>query len=187
MRSLFILIGLMVMQACCSAQSAGGFSNHTRIYIVRHAEKVTGKDAGKDPFLTTAGYKRAGDLMRELKKSGISRIYTSQYRRTQLTADSMRIQLGIDTVVYLADTVCDDLVNRIRLKGDLGGSSILIIAHSNTIPYIIKKLGVTDTEPINIADNQYNDLFLVKKKRNKFVLIRKQYGEAPVGTAMPMQ
>lgn len=187
MRLLFILIGLMGIQECCSAQSVGDFSNHTRIYIVRHAEKVTGKDAGKDPFLTTAGYKRAGDLMRELKKSGINRIYTSQYRRTQLTADSMRIQLGIDTVVYLADTVCDDLLNRIKMKGDLAGGTILIVAHSNTIPFIIKKLGVADAEPVNIADNEYNDLFLVKKKRNKLVLIRKHYGEAPVGTGVPMQ
>ena len=185
MRLLFILICLLGSQLFSSAQSVTSFTNHTRIYIVRHAEKVTGKDAGRDPFLTTAGYKRAGDLMHELKKAGITRIYVSQYRRTQLTADSMRIQLGIDTVQYLADTVCDDLVNRIRMKGDIGGV-ILIVAHSNTIPFIIKKLGVTDITPIDISDNEYNNLFLVKKKRNKMVLIRKRYGQAPIGTAAPM-
>ena len=81
----------------------------TKIFIVRHAEKET----GKDPLLTPAGNARAGDLMRVLQNEGVQKIYVSQYKRTQMTADSMRIQLKVNTVQYAADTLCDNLVNTI--------------------------------------------------------------------------
>jgi len=169
-----------------AAQPVEGITNSSRIYIVRHAEKVTGKDAGKDPFLTTAGYVRAGDLLRVLKNKEISRIYVSQYRRTQLTADSLRIQLGIDTVQYLADTVCDDLLRRIQNKDDMG-KKILIVAHSNTIPFIIRKLGLTGIPVIEIADNEYDKLFLVKKKRKQLVMVKSSYGQPSTGLSSPMK
>lgn len=184
-RALFT-ISLMLTTGFLYAQQVDGITKTSRIYIVRHAEKVTGKDAGKDPFLTTAGYVRAGELLQELKNKGISRIYVSQYRRTQLTADSLRIQLGIDTVHYLADTVCDDLIRRIQNKGDMG-EKILIVAHSNTIPFIILKLGLADIPVIEIADNEYDNLFLVKKKRKKLVLQRSRYGRPAEGISSPMK
>ncbi|HNG63191.1 MAG TPA: histidine phosphatase family protein, partial [Ferruginibacter sp.] len=62
----------------------------TRVYIVRHAEK----ESGKDPVLTPGGFKRAGVLARALKSEGIQKIYVSRTRRSQLTADSLRIQAG---------------------------------------------------------------------------------------------
>ena len=111
----------------------------TKIFIVRHAEK----GAGKDPVLTPAGNARAGGLMRALQNEGIQKIYVSQYKRTQMTGDSLRIQFKIDTVHYAADTLCDDLINSIMQHSDFG-KTILIIAHSNTIPQIIRKFGVTD-------------------------------------------
>jgi len=181
-----IITLLLFCMGCCGAQTIADFGSGTRIYIVRHAEKYTGKDAGKDPFLTSAGYERAGELMRVLKNKGISRIYVSQYRRTQLTADSLRIVLGIDTVHYQADTLCDDLMKRILNKGDMGGR-ILIVAHSNTIPYIIRKLGLTDIPAIEIADNEYDNLFLVKKKRKRLVLARSRYGRPLEGLPSPMK
>src|SRR5436190_22211 len=73
----------------------------TKIFIVRHGEKET----GNDPLLNAAGKTRAGDLMRALKNEGIQKIYVSRTRRSQMTGDSMRIQLAIDTVYYTADTI----------------------------------------------------------------------------------
>ncbi len=40
----------------------------TRVYIVRHAEK----ESGKDPVLTPGGFKRAGDLARALKNDAVA-------------------------------------------------------------------------------------------------------------------
>lgn len=143
----------------------------TRIFLVRHAEKET----GKDPLLTAAGNARAGDLMRALQNEGVTKIYVSQYRRTQHTADSMRILLGIDTVHYAADTVCDNLINAIMEHRDFG-KTILIIAHSNTIPQIIRKFGVTAYPYGDIPDNEYDHLFLITYRNEKAKLKKLKYG-----------
>jgi len=153
----------------------------TKVFIVRHAEK----EQGKDPVLTPAGNARAGDLMRALKAEGVQKIYVSQYRRTQMTADSMRIQLGIDTVHYAADTVCDNLISAIMEHRDFG-KTILIVAHSNTIPYIIRKLGVTDFPYADLPDAEFDNLFTVTYKKEKAKVKVIKYG-ARSGASAAMQ
>ena len=49
--------------------------------IVRHAEKAASD--GKDPDLSPAGRARAEALVRILKDSGITAIFTSEFKRTQ--------------------------------------------------------------------------------------------------------
>ena len=153
----------------------------TRIYIVRHAEKET----GKDPVLTPAGNIRAGDLMRILKNESVQKIYVSRYNRTRMTGDSMRIQLGIDTVHYTADTLCDALINTIMEHRDFG-KTILIIAHSNTIPKIIRKLGILDYPQADIPDNEFDNLFLITYKNEKAKVKAMKYG-AKSGVSAAMQ
>ncbi len=143
----------------------------TRIYIVRHAEK----EAGKDPALTSEGIIRAGDLMRALKNESVQKIYVSRTRRSQMTGDSMRIQLGIDTVHYTADTLCDNLISTIMEHRDFG-KTILIIGHSNTIPKIIRKLGVLDYPQADLPDNEFDNLFLVTYKKEKAIVKVMKYG-----------
>jgi phosphohistidine phosphatase SixA len=146
-------------------------------YLVRHAEK----DTGADPALTKAGYLRSGDLYRFLKNKKIGKIYTNQYRRIQLTADSLRIYQKIDTVHYLADLTGDDLFQ--KLTGLKKAVSILIIGHSNTIPVIIKRLGVTGFDLKEIPENEFDNLYFVKIKNRKASLKRLKYGKAsPVST-----
>lgn len=151
MKLLFLCCLLIVLQNETMAQAFTG-----KIYIVRHAEKVT---PGDDPVLTVAGNKRAGDLMRKLKSKGLKRIYVTQFKRTQLTADSLRIRLRIDTVHYYHDNY-DKLLKSIRVHHD-AGRTILIIAHSNTIPTIIRRLGVRNYPLADILDWQFDNLFLV--------------------------
>lgn len=147
---------------CADTVFAQQEKTDTKIFIVRHAEKET----GRDPLLTTAGNVRAGDLMRKLQQEGIQKIYVSNTRRTQNTGDSLRIQLKIDTVHYLPDTLCDNLVNAIMQHGDFG-KTVLIIAHSNTIPQIIRKFGVKDYPYGDIPDNDFDDLFLITYKTKR--------------------
>ncbi|MBL7701953.1 MAG: histidine phosphatase family protein [Ferruginibacter sp.] len=164
---IFFLISL-AFQGIVFAQQEPGV---TKIFIVRHGEK----EKGTDPVLTAAGNARAGDLMRRLKDEGIQKIYVSQYKRTQNTGDSLRLQLKIDTVHYAADTVCDKLVNAIMEHGDFG-KTILIIAHSNTIPQIIRKFGVTDYPYGDIPDNEFDNLFLITYKKEKARVKVVKYG-----------
>ena len=173
---LFLASFLFINIAFAQQKSAA-----TKIFIVRHAEKET----GNDPLLTADGNKRAGDLMRALQNKGIQKIYVSQYRRTQNTADSLRINYGIDTVRYMADTLCDNLVNTIMAHNDFG-KVILIVAHSNTIPQIIRKFGVTKYPYGDIPDNEFDELFLITYKKGKAKLKTTKYG-AHSGVSAAMQ
>lgn len=178
MKIIFVLISFFFATVVVQAQQAPG---ETKIYIVRHAEK----EVGKDPLLTSDGNKRAGDLMRTLQDKGIEKIYVSQFRRTQNTGDSLRLQSNIDTVHYLADTLCDNLVNNIMSHSDFG-KSILVIGHSNTIPQIIRKFGVADYPYGDIPDQEYDNLFLITYRKGKARLQRMKYGAAS-GASAAMQ
>ena len=174
MKYLLIFLAAIAFQNTSFAQQELAV---TKIFIVRHAEK----EAGNNPVLTAAGNARASDLMRALQNEGIQKIYVSQYRRTQNTADSLRIQLHIDTVHYAADTLCDNLINEIMEHGDFG-KTILIIAHSNTIPQIIRKLGVTNYPYGDIPDNEFGKLFMITYKKGKAKVTQEYYGRwTPTG------
>ena len=122
----------------------------TTIFLVRHAEKGT----GNDPALTKAGRARAESLATMLKNAGISAIYTSEVKRTQQTAAPAAKAFHIESTIIPAD-------DRAALVAKLRSSSgnVLVVGHSNTIPEIIKALGVTT--PVTIADNDFDNLFLV--------------------------
>ena len=154
-----------------------GPSLPVKIYIVRHAEK----EFGIDPVLTAAGRKRAGDLMRRLKNENIQAIFVTQYLRTQMTADSMRMLLHIDTLHYLADTVCNGLLNKIT--DHHFSKAILIIGHSNTIPKIIRKLGVSNYPQANIPDNEFDNLFLLRYKNHHVRMKKIKYGSLSQASA----
>lgn len=178
MKYLLVFITAFSFQYTATAQQDAPV---TKIYIVRHAEK----EAGKDPLLTPAGNARAGDLMRTLQNEAIQKIYVSQYRRTQNTADSLKIQLKIETVQYSADTLCDDLINTIMANSDFG-KTILIIAHSNTIPQIIRKLGVVDYPYGDIPEGEYDNLFMITYRKEKARLKTIKFG-AKSGASAAMQ
>ena len=176
MRTVFILF-LSCLVISAKAQTIE-FGNNSKVYLVRHAEK----ESGNDPLLTPDGNKRAGDLMRALKGKQVKRIYVTEYKRTQNTGDSLRIQLGIDTVHYGSDTSCTDLINKLETHHDLN-DAILIIGHSNTIPLVIRKLGITNYPKDYIPSNDFDDLFLLSFKKGKAILTRSKYGAASAVSA----
>ena len=57
---------------------------------------------------------------------------------------------------------------------DNTGQAVLVSGHSNTIPAIIKELGVT--EEVKIADRDYDNLFVVTIEGGKARLTRLHYG-----------
>ena len=147
------------------------------IFIVRHAEK----DTGSNPAISQAGMVRAGDLYRQLKNKNIQLVMVSQYRRTGMTGDSLRIYKRIDSMHYMADATGNDLFARIAaLPASI--KNILIVGHSNTVPVIIRKAGVTAFELKELPDNEYDNLYIVKQRKGKIKLIRKKYGR-PSGPA----
>lgn len=139
--ALFLL--LFVAASIASAQPV--------VVIVRHAEKAAN---GDDPDLSSAGRARADALARILKDSGITAIFTTEFKRTQQTAAPTATSAHVRaTVVAAKDTA--GLVAKLH---ELNGNA-LVVGHSNTIPDIIKALGINNA--INIPDDDYSELLIV--------------------------
>ena len=149
-------------------------NNHT-FYIVRHGEK----DTGSNPILSAAGRKRAGDLYRVLKDKKIDLIFVSQYQRTAMTSDSLRLYKNIDTIHYTADATAEALFKKINSLS-CKQKNILIIGHSNTMPSIIRRAGVNNYTPKEIPDYEYDNLFVVRQTRKKAILTNKKFGVVSV-------
>ena len=121
------------------------------VVIVRHAEKANN---GEDPDLSAAGRSRAEMLARMLKDVGISAIFTSEFKRTQETAAPTSTSSGVRPTIVPAKDV-PALVSKLRVvKG-----SALVVGHGNTIPNLIKELGIQT--PVNIPDEDYTEVFVV--------------------------
>lgn len=124
------------------------------IFLIRHAEKAEGATGdAKDPDLSPAGRARADALALMLKDAGITSVFVTELRRTQQTAAPLARAADIQpTVVPAKETAA--LVD--KLKEARG--NVLVVGHSNTLPEIIRALGAP--EPISIADEEYDNLFI---------------------------
>jgi phosphohistidine phosphatase SixA len=159
MKYCFLLL-LVSITTGAIAQLPAGVSSKTVFYFVRHAEK----QGGNDPVLTDNGNIRAGDLLRYLANKNIQHIYVTQFKRTQMTGDSLRLQRGIDTVHYKAEESGADLFAKIATHTDLKKTT-LVIGHSNTVPDYIKKAGVANYPVTDIPDNEFDNIYKVYYKR----------------------
>jgi phosphohistidine phosphatase SixA len=129
------------------------------IFLVRHAERAdTGPgakpDMAKDPSLSDIGHARATSLATLLKDAGITAIFVTEFKRTQETAAPLAKSRGITPVIVSSS---DTAALIARLKQTSG--NVLVVGHSNTVPNIVKELGVTSS--IAIGDNDFDNLFLI--------------------------
>jgi broad specificity phosphatase PhoE len=130
-------------------------SAQSTVFIARHAEKAEADAADpKNPDLSDVGRARAESLGKMLRDAGLTAVFSTEFKRTQQTALPAAHAAHIDvTTVPASDT--NALLAQLReTKGNA-----LVIGHSNTIPAIIKALGVET--PIAVADNDYDNLFIV--------------------------
>ena len=128
------------------------------VIVVRHGEKL---DASADPVLSPAGAARADRLANMLAASKVRAIYTTQYRRTILLAAPTTKRLGVSASVIPAKEM-DTLIAKLRshAKDDV----LLVVGHSNTVPEIIKGLGVSAT--VVVGADEYDNLFVVTMQPN---------------------
>lgn len=142
-----ILFGALLLSQIAFAQR-----QETRIvYLVRHAEKAS---AAPDTPLSPAGQKRAECLAKTLKEAGIKQIYVTDTKRTQDTAAPLAAALKISPKIIPAR----DPNSLIRDLLYSGGGNILVVGHSDTIPFILARLKAGTVPPI--ADNEYDRLFI---------------------------
>ena len=146
------------------------------VFVVRHAERA---DSGSgpppagmmanDPPLSAAGKERAARLATLLASADVKHIYTTEFKRTRETAAPLAQQLRVEAVASAARD-SDSLVQQVtKVAGN-----VLIVGHSNTVPDLLKRLGVKNA--ISIADNEYDNLFVVvRPAAGEPTLIRLRY------------
>jgi phosphohistidine phosphatase SixA len=150
MRSLLTAVVLLASVEICAGQT---------VFVVRHAERADAGTGGAtmmatDPDLSEAGRARAESLAVALKDAGITAIFSTEYKRSLQTAAPLAKALGV-TVETVSSKDPASLVAKVKaVKG-----SALVIGHSNTVPDVIKRLGV-DT-PLKLGETDYDNLFIV--------------------------
>ena len=77
---------ILVILIVLFGQQAVNAQKTMKVFVVRHAEKVTDDPKDKDPLLSEIGALRAVDLMKLLRGEKIDSIFTTDYKRTKLTA-----------------------------------------------------------------------------------------------------
>jgi len=130
------------------------------VFLVRHAERAdegmaAAKAPGADPELSQAGRARADALAAMLKDAKLSSIFVTEYKRTRDTAQPLAKAIGLATVTINAND------SRLIQTVTAATGNVLVVGHSNTLPEVIKGLGIT--EPVSIAEGDYDNLFVVIK------------------------
>jgi phosphohistidine phosphatase SixA len=145
-RALFVgLVSFLAVITPCEAQT---------IFLVRHAERADADGvAQKDPELSAAGKRRAQALAATLRDAKIGAIYVTEFKRTQETAKPLAEKLAIEPIVVPARETAQLVA---KLKAGTGPA--LVVAHSNTLPDILKALGIAS--PPSIGESDYGDLFV---------------------------
>ncbi len=133
--------------------------DNTTLYFVRHSEKdLTTKT---NPELTAAGIKRSSQLAVYLSDKNIDKVYSTNFKRTISTALPTAKEINKDITIYDQENL-----NIHTLVSQNQGKSILVVGHSNTIPFLVNDL-INENVYQEIDERIYNDLFIVKIKNNK--------------------
>ena len=107
----------------------------TTFYLIRHAEKIRDDKSENNPDLNEKGVLRAQNWKNYFSDKEISKIYSTNYKRTLKTVYPLAIENGLETLVYSASDIKYD--NFIKLNT---GENTLVVGHSDTIPGFVNNL-----------------------------------------------
>ncbi len=164
----FVAIG------CARSPSTPTRSPASVVLLVRHGEKA--RSTGNDPPLSDAGRARAAALADALGDAHVTRVITTQFRRTQETASPLVDRLRLRPIVIPIDL--GDIRSYVAAVSDSllrSGGVTLIVGHQNTVPAVISALGGSAIPEICADD--YGDLYiLVLGVRPRPSLMRAMFG-----------
>jgi 2,3-bisphosphoglycerate-dependent phosphoglycerate mutase len=147
----------LLVLICCLFAFHNLKAQHTKIYVLRHAEKNTSDPKDKNPSLSPEGQERANNLVSRLSKEKIDAIFTTNYKRTietvQPLATAQKASIHKYNPAY--PKTLSDLI-----KKDYAGKTVLIVGHSDTVLELLEAFGVK--RPMErLTDSDYDNLFLV--------------------------
>jgi len=161
MSAMYCLIVGAIISSCSSTST---------IYVVRHGEKVS---PSGDVALSGDGLQRAETLKDSLANKKITAVYSTNFKRTQQTAGPTATHFGTPVITYNnGDSLMQVLVNRKNAR-------TLVTGHSNTVPNMLRAVGLQTSFTGKIPDTQYDNLFMVtiKWKGGKTVTLKElKYG-----------
>jgi len=147
--------------------STAVLAQNTEVWVVRHAEKDKSNPEDKDPNLSDEGRIRASDLSTFLKKVKFDVGFSTPYKRTHQTLDS----LIIPKVINYKDP--KSLVDSV--KKNYIGKTVIVAGHSNTVLEIIEAFG--GKRPMEmLTDDDYDYIFRLTVKDDKAKVKKDQYG-----------
>lgn len=149
------------------------------IYVVRHAEKAVANNSdnmmSSDPPLTEKGKQRAEALKAELVNKKIGYIFSTNTIRTKSTAEPSRayFNLTVETYPPFPGSSFFDRLKSLK-------KNVLIVGHSNTVDDIVNGLCGAVKLPADLADSEYDNLFIIRKSGRSFHFEQKKYGAPSV-------
>lgn len=165
--NLYKMKRLIFFFSLCLLLSTAVLAQNTEVWVVRHAEKDKSNPEDKDPNLSDEGRIRAGDLATFLKNVKFDVGYSTPYKRTHQTLDS----LIIPKVINYTDP--KSLVDSV--KKNYSGKTVIVAAHSNTVLEIIEAFG--GKRPMEmLTDDDYDYIFRLTVKDDKAKVKKDQYG-----------
>jgi broad specificity phosphatase PhoE len=169
MKYLFPLLLLCIISSCGNT-----------FYIVRHAEKAP-VEAGatqmqaSDPPLSADGELRAVELREKLRGEHIEYIFSTNYKRTKSTAQPLN-ELRGSTLIETYSPQKDSADAFIQKLKAIKKGNVLVVGHSNTIDDIANKLCGSTVVPADLKDSDYDNLYEIKRKGDKYIFKAKTYG-----------
>lgn len=107
----------------------------SKIYLIRHAEKVRIDKSDLDPDLNDNGFIRAENWKKYFIGKDISKIYSTNYKRTLKTVKPLADKKNLEILIYSPK----DFLYKTFLKSNIV-ENILVVGHSNTIPIFVNNL-----------------------------------------------
>ncbi len=157
-----LAVALLTLAATATATAAHA---QTVIYLVRHAEKSLTETSDppidmaargtSDPHLDMAGRDRAQALLHVLEEAGITKVMSTDTKRTRETVAPLAEKLGLPVEIYDAGALPAFAEQLRKMSG-----RILVVGHSNTTPELVRLLGGDPGSPIN-EDYEYDRLYQV--------------------------
>ena len=161
MKSLFTLLLVITFSLPSWSQDTTADNETTTYYFIRHAEKDRTDKTNRNPDLNKSGQKRAKKWAKYFKKVNFDAVYSTNYNRTQQTAQPTAKKKKLEILDYNPSTLySEDFAKATK------GKTVLVVGHSNTTPAFVNMvLGEKKYEDID--DNDNSQLFIVTVSGDK--------------------
>ena len=140
-------------------------------YLIRHADKDRGADAGTDPDLTDKGLARAEFWAQTLKDVDFDAVYSTDFVRTRKTAMPVAQANDLALTIYDAQNLYDE-----AFQQETAGKTVLVVGHSNTTPAFVNSI-LGEEKYDEIDDSLFGNLYIVKIKDGKAQVELQDYND----------